>query len=167
VILMRALVSVFAVLALSACVTTAREPDVPAFTLDSGGIAPTISGLRIDFGRAQTGVIETVSRLLDERPAAITTNPECGAGTVTSALWEDGLTLNFIDGDFVGWTSSDPALPVAGGFRAGQSRLEMPQVSFQVTSLGAEFARGDVFGILDETETSVDLLYAGVTCFFR
>ena len=164
---MRVILALFAVLAMAACVSTTREPDVPVMTLDSGGIAPTVSGLRIDFGRAQTGVVETVSRLLGDQPAAITTNPECGAGPVTSAVWEDGLTLNFMSGSFVGWTSEDRSLPVAGGFRAGQPRIEMPPVSFQVTSLGSEFARGDVFGILDETETTVDIMFAGVTCFFR
>lgn len=154
-------------LALAGCVTTPREPAPPVFTLDGQGIAPTISGLRIDFGRAQIGVIETVSRLLDARPVQIATNTECGAGPVTSATWEDGLTLNFQEGDFRGWVTRDPDLPVAGGFFAGQSRLDMPQVSFQVTSLGSEFNRGDVFGILTQDDAEIALLYAGVTCFFR
>lgn len=164
---MRAILSILAALALSACVATSRAPEVPPFTLDGAGLAPTVSGLRIDFGRAQTGVIDTVSRLLDARPASIATNTECGAGPVTAAQWDDGLTLNFMEGNFVGWTTSDPSLPVAGGFRAGQARLEMPTVSFQMTSLGSEFSLGDVFGILDETDSSVALLYSGVTCFFR
>ncbi len=164
---LRSACTLLAALALAACVGTTRTPDVPVFTLDGEGIAPSVSGLRIDFGRAQVGVIDTVSRLLDERPVAVTTNAECGAGPVTAALWEDGLTLNFLDGNFAGWTNSDPTLPVAGGFAAGQARLDMPQVSFQVTTLGTEFNRGQIFGLLDETETQVDLLWAGVTCFFR
>lgn len=164
---MRAVLTLVAVLALSACVTTPSEPEPPALVLDGGGLSPSVSGLRIDFGRAQVGVIDTVSRLLQEQPTGITTNPECGAGPVTSATWADGLTLNFMDGTFRGWTSADPELPAAGGFRAGQPRLELPPVSFQVTSLGTEFARGEVFGILDETDTNVALLYAGLTCFFR
>jgi len=165
--MLRIVFTLLLAVAVSGCVSSQRAPEQPVFTLDGSGIAPTVSGLRIDFGRAQVGVVETVSRLLGDEPAAITTNPECGAGPITSALWEDGLTLNFMDGNFVGWTSEDPSLPVAGGFRAGQSRLEMPPVSFQVTSLGSEFARGNVFGILDETESFVLLMYAGTTCFFR
>jgi hypothetical protein len=164
---MRALISLLFVVSLSACVSTPRTPDQPVFTLDGNGIAPTVSGLRIDFGRAQVGVIDTVSRLLGEDPSSIGTNSECGAGPITSAQWDDGLTLNFMDGNFVGWTSSDPSLPAAGGVQAGQPRLEMPPVSFQVTSLGSEFVRGEVFGILDETETEIALVYAGTTCFFR
>ena len=164
---LRALFAVLAALALSGCVTTPREPEPPVMTLDAQGITPTVSQLRIDFGRAQIGVIDTVSRLLGEDPAQITTNAECGAGPVTAAAWEDGLTLNFQDGAFVGWTNADPDLAVAGGFRAGQPRLEMPQVSFQVTTLGTEFSRSDVFGILTEGDVAIRLLWAGTTCFFR
>ncbi len=163
----RTTAAVLAAALLSACVTTEREPDLPTFTLDGSGIAPSVSGLRIDFGRAQVGVIDTVTRLLDDAPVAVTTNAECGAGPVTAAVWEDGLTLNFMDGNFMGWTNSDPTLPTTDGFVPGQSRLEMPPVSFQITSLGAEFNRGDIFGLLDESETRIDLLWAGVTCFFR
>lgn len=144
-----------------------REPDIPPVTLDGAGIQPTISGLRIDFGRAQVGVIDTMARLLGTQPAEVTLQPGCGAGPITAARWEDGLTLNFSEGSFVGWVNTDPTLPVAGGFRAGQPRLEMPQVSFQVTTLGNEFQRGDVFGILDQTETQIAFLWAGTTCFFR
>jgi hypothetical protein len=156
-----------AVLALSACVTTPREPEPPVLTLDAQGISPTVSQLRIDFGRAQAGVIDTVSRLLDEGPNAITTTAECGAGPVTAAAWDDGLTLNFQNGQFVGWVNADPELAVAGGFRAGQPRLEMPPVSFQVTSLGTEFSRSDISGILTEDDARIRLLWAGTTCFFR
>jgi len=152
---------------LSACVAAPERPDASAFTLDGRGIAPTVSGLRIDFGRAQVGVIDTVSRLLDAPPVAVAIDPECGAAPVTTAAWADGLTLTFLDGTFAGWTSSDPGLRVAGGFVAGQLRLGMPPVSFQVTALGTEFNRGDIFGRLDGTDTRVSLLGAGMTCIFR
>jgi hypothetical protein len=86
---------------------------------------------------------------------------------VTAAAWDDGLTLNFQNGQFVGWVNADPELAVAGGFRAGQPRLEMPPVSFQVTTLGTEFSRSDISGILTEDDTRIRLLWAGTTCFFR
>jgi hypothetical protein len=63
--------------------------------------------------------------------------------------------------------SSDPALPVAGGFSAGQERVNMPVVSFQVTSLGNEFNIGPISGLLDPSETRIQQLWAGATCFFR
>jgi len=164
---LRALIAVCAALALSACVTTPREPAPPAIALDGQGIQPTISQLRIDFGRAQVGVIDTVTRLLGEGPDEIVTTAECRTGPVTAASWEDGLTLNFQDGAFVGWVNSDPDLAVAGGFRAGMARLSMPPVSFQVTSLGTEFGRGDISGLLTEGDTAIQMLWAGTTCFFR
>ena len=164
---LRALMILATTLALGACVTTSREPAPPVLTLDAQGIQPTVSQLRIDFGRAQPGVIDTVTRLLGEAPTAVTLNADCGAGPVTSAIWDDGLTLNFQDNAFVGWVNADPDLAVAGGFRAGQPRLEMPQTSFQITTLGTEFSRSDISGLLTEGDAAIRLLWAGTTCFFR
>lgn len=162
-----ALIALAAGLWLAACATVPSEPEPPVFTLDSRGIQPTVSQLRIDFGRAQVGVIETVSRLLGDRPDRIETNAECGAGPITAASWDTGLTLNFQDGSFVGWVNTDPGLAAAGGLRPGQPRLDMPQVSFSVTTLGTEFARNEVYGLLTENDEAVRLLWAGTTCFFR
>jgi hypothetical protein len=164
---LRVWIALSVALALSACVTTPREPAPPVLSLDAGGIQPTVSQLRIDFGRAQVGVIDTVTRIMGGGPTQITTNTECGAGPVTAASWRDGLTLNFQDGAFVGWVNSDPALPVAGGFVPGLSRLSMPPVSFQVTSLGTEFGRGEIYGVLTEGDTAIATLWSGTTCFFR
>jgi len=164
---LRALASVCAIVLVAACVTTPSESVPPVLMLDAQGIEHTASQTRLDFGRAQDGVIDSISRVLNERPASITTNAECGAGPVTAAAWPDGLTLNFQQDAFVGWVNSDPELDVAGGFRAGQPRVEMPQVSFQVTTLGSEFSRSDVSGILTEDDARVRLLWAGTTCFFR
>lgn len=162
-----ALIALATSLVLAACVTVPSEPEPPAFTLDSRGIQPSVTQLRIDFGRAQVGVIDTVSRLLDEGPQEIVTNTECGAGPVTAASWEDGLTLNFQDGRFVGWVNTDPGLTATGGLRPGQPRLEMPQASFSVTSLGTEFSRSEVYGLLTEADEAVRVVWAGTTCFFR
>jgi hypothetical protein len=152
---------------LAGCATTPDEPDLPPFTLTGGGIDPSISRLSIDFGRAQVGVIDTVTRLLKTGPVEVTTVTECGVGPMTIARWENGLSLNFIEEDFRGWVSSDPSLPVDGGFSPGQARVDMPQVSFQVTSLGNEFNIGPVSGLLDETDTEILLMWSGATCFFR
>jgi len=58
-------------------------------------------------------------------------------------------------------------LPVAGGFVASQRQLGMPPVGYQVTALGTEFNRGDIFGHLDVTDTQVGLPWAGPDCVFR
>ncbi|MBF9060766.1 hypothetical protein HKCCSP123_16415 [Rhodobacterales bacterium HKCCSP123] len=162
-----ALIALAASALLAACVSTPSEPEQPALTLDSRGIQPTISRLRIDFGRAQVGVVDTVTRLLGEGPVQVSTNAECGAGPVTAAAWADGLTLNFQNGDFVGWVNTDPDLPTGGGIRPGQPRLELPQVSFSITSLGTEFSRSEVYGLLTENDEAVRIVWAGTTCFFR
>ncbi|MHA7886166.1 hypothetical protein [Roseicyclus sp.] len=162
-----ALIALAGSLALAACVTTPSEPEPPVLTLDARGIQPTVSRLRIDFGRAQVGVIDTVTRLLGEGPMQITTNTECGAGPITAASWEDGLTLNFQDGNFVGWVNSDPGLPAGGGILPGQSRLALPQGNFSITSLGTEFSRTEVYGLLTENDEAVRIVWAGTTCFFR
>jgi hypothetical protein len=49
---------------------------------------------------------------------------------MTIARWDNGLSLNFIDADFRGWVSSDPDLPVDGGFMPGQARVDMPSGQF-------------------------------------
>jgi hypothetical protein len=46
-------------------------------------------------------------------------------------------------------------------------RVEMPTVSFQVTSLGNEFNVGPVSGLLDPGETEIQTMWSGATCFFR
>jgi len=160
-------VLILASIVLAGCVTTEEEQDVAPFTLTGTGITPTISRLTIDFGRAQVGVIDTVSRLLRDEPTEVRTVAECGGGPMTIAQWESGLSLNFVDEDFRGWVSSDPALPIDGGFQPGQARVDMPQVSFQVTSLGNEFNIGPVSGVLDDSETEILLMWSGATCFFR
>lgn len=158
-----------AALILSACVTTAppAEPPPPPLTLDGQGLQPFGTPLRIDFGRGQAGVIDTVSRVLDERPTTVTVNETCPAGPVVTAAWRDGLALNFQNDAFVGWTNTDPALPAAGGLRAGQSRLSMPPVGFSVTTLGTEFARSDVSGVLTPDDAAIRVMWAGTSCVFR
>jgi hypothetical protein len=51
----------------------------------------------------------------------------------------------------------------------GQSRAAVEAAGigpFQDTSLGAEFEANGVFGLLEDGQT-VDLLWSGLTCFFR
>lgn len=88
-------------------------PVVP-IRLDAGGIEPVGTGLRIDFGRAQPGVLDTVGRLRDDRPAPVA----CAAPGVTATAFGD-LTLVFRDGAFRGWQTSDAALSATGVLSAG------------------------------------------------
>ena len=142
-------------------------PTVPTsfdrVTPDAEGLQPVGSDLRIDFGRAQEGVIDAVTRLLGQPPVEITRNGECGAGLVTAARWPNGLTLNFLEGDFRGWVVDQPGLP-AGGLEVGQLP---PAVEMTETSLGQEFQRNGVWALVLPEGPQVVSLWSGTTCFFR
>lgn len=165
---MRAAASLLAAALLAGCTlgTPAPEPAAPppaGLTPDAEGLQPAGTTLRIDFGRAQPGVIDAVTRLLGEGPASVTRNGECGAGLVTAARWTNGLTLNFLEGDFRGWVVDAPGQPVAGGLSVG---AQAPGVPLQDTTLGQEFQSGGVFGLVQDGAT-IDTLWSGTTCFFR
>lgn len=85
---------------------TASAPRLePAVGLvpDAAGLQPNGTELRIDFGRAQAGVIQSVSRLKAQTAAPPVVVPGCGVLVV----WPDGLGLVFIDGNFRGWVQGD------------------------------------------------------------
>lgn len=153
--------------ALAACTPLPRPTSGPGesgVTPDSAGLQPGGTDLRIDFGRAQDGVIETVSRLVGARPTDVTLNQECGAGPVTAAHWQNGLTVNFLEGDFVGWTVTEPGLPVAGGLSVGMSP---PSVPMAETTLGREFETDGIWALIEGDSTEITVLWSGTTCFFR
>lgn len=152
--------------ALTACTPLPLPTSTPSggVTPDSTGLQPGGTDLRIDFGRAQAGVIETVSRLVGSQPADVTLIEECGAGPVTAAYWQNGLTTNFLNGDFVGWTVTEPGLPVAGGLSVG---MAPPPVRMTDTTLGREFEQNGVWALIGEDSTDITVLWSGITCFFR
>ena len=161
-------------LLLAGCVS-AEPPVEPTslapipFTLDAGGIQPAGTDLRIDFGRAQAGVIETVDRLQEAALIEVVAQGDCGAGPVTAARWEDGLVLNFQDGDFRGWVATDAsgAVVTNSGLSIGTRRSDIPAAVFTETSLGTEFQTAGVFGLMDDSGDQVAFLWSGLTCFFR
>jgi len=105
---------------------------------------------------------------------------ECGAGPLQQASWNDGLTVYFQDGKFVGWAAggggnSKPGserLANAAGIGPGSTRAELDSALvakvFEST-LGTEFAAGDLFGILDGTGKAARIthMWAGISCNFR
>jgi hypothetical protein len=90
-------------LALAACAPTPEVAPPPAFAPDSDGIALIGVPQRIDFGRAEAGVIAAVTRLEGRGPAATTVCP----GGATAVRWSSGLSLHFADGAFLGWADAD------------------------------------------------------------
>lgn len=153
------------VAALAACTQLplpSSAPDGNGVTPDSTGLQPGGTDLRIDFGRAQEGVIDTVSRLLGSDPTDITTSPDCG--DVTAAYWRSGLTLNFVEGDFRGWVLTEPGLSAAGGLSVGDTP---PPVTMATTTLGREFEIDGVWALVEETGPEITTIWSGRTCFFR
>ena len=161
------------VAALAACSGGSRQsaPDVArGLFVDAEGLRPAGTTLRIDFGREQAGVIASVTNILGTAPASQSTNAECGAGPVTAVRWAEGITLNFQEEAFHGWVTDNAAFRSPTGVTVGQSREDAAAAGasgFSQTSLGTEFSAGRIYGIMDESGETVDLLFAGVTCFFR
>lgn len=136
--------------------------------LSKDGLQPLGSDLRIDFGRAQDGVIVAVSKLQGADPARIATNAECGAGPVTFAQWSNGLTLNFMNGTFLGWTAQPPfaGSSTVENLRVG-TKIDQLGVPLEDTTLGREFLKDGIWGLVLESDEQVNTLWSGLTCFFR
>ncbi len=92
-------------LLLGACIggTSPTVSDRPIFPVsyDAQGISVDGSGQRIDFGRAQAGVIETMTRLQGRAPTIL----PCDLSTRSAARWQDGPLLVFRNGNLVGWSN--------------------------------------------------------------
>lgn len=135
------------------------------FSFDRGGIEQAETGLRIDFGRAQTGAVDSAARLFGSQPDELILQQECGAGPIETARWP-GVSLNFLGGGLQGWVLGAPGIS-AEGLTVGMARADLPPVSFRNTSLGTEFELNGVHGLILPGEREVAQLWSGVTCFFR
>lgn len=159
----------FFLLALGACVAGAEPPlQQMGLRADSQGLQPIGIPLRIDFSRTEESTIASVSKLLGQPPKTRQLREECGAGPVTEVSWSNGLTLNFQNGDFLGWvTRKARGTPVAttSGIAPGLSRTDLVGASFKETSLGTEFETGQIYGLIQGDK--VGMVWSGMTCFFR
>lgn len=169
---MRIALAIGAVALVAGCATSGptMRGAVPAIILSQNGLGPAGSELTIDFGRAQAGVISAVSALQGETPRSTATNAECGAGPVFSATWDNGLTLNFQDGKFLGWVAQSPfeAAYPSGSVALGRA-VDVLGAGFapEQTSLGQEFVAGGLWHLIDDEHAQVTTVWAGLTCFFR
>lgn len=131
------------------------------------------------FGTAAAQVIDAVSRASAGVAPQRGRNDECGAGPLDMASWPHGLTVMSQEGRFVGWSVSRGAADgsntglatMAGiGFGSTRGQLEAAYAAdIRETTLGQEFAAGDLFGVLDGTGPSarITALWAGTSCNFR
>lgn len=157
--------------------------EVPTSVQDSPALAVEAEGLRLfnkQSGSARAIAFgtprEDVLKLLAFRGNPETgQNGECGAGPLDFANWDDGLGLFFQKGKFVGWNLNSRgqiAITTASGIGVGSSRADLEAAyaaEISETSLGTEFAAGELFGILDGKDEAAKItnMWGGTTCNFR
>lgn len=97
---------------------------------------------------------------------------ECGAGPMEFIRFKDGLTVNFQDGNLVGWYLNETAenLSVDADVAMGMAAEDVAKIpgynAIEDSTLGEEFIiSGQVAGFVEDDKVS--MLYAGVQCFFR
>ena len=148
--------------------------------LEADGFTPANPGggesRKVSFGEGEAEVIAILTQLRGGQAPTRSSNAECGAGPLTFADWGDGFQLAFADGRFAGWMATDAApagfATVSGvhvGSTLAEARTALPGLTVQQTTLGTEFAAGELFGFLSGAgdQARVTGLWAGVSCFFR
>lgn len=132
------------------------------------------SAHHINFGMAQDEAVAPLTATLGA-PTSTGKNPECGAGPLDNVDYKGGLTLYFQEGKFAGWAldgRDGGDYTTANGIGIGSTlkdlRAEGP-VSVEESSIGHEFAAGDLYGLLSANapDGKVTDLWAGVSCIFR
>lgn len=179
---MRATALAITALLLAGC--DSNDVPSPAERLEGEVVAPVDEGkvsLRADglsagaesffFAAGETEVQSALAASLGEDGEVIAID-ECGAGPMTFANYSGNLSVNFQDGNLVGWSLSEAHESVAydGGVAIGMARETVEAIpGFAViedSTLGDEFiVGGEIAGFFEEGKVS--MLYAGTQCFFR
>ena len=135
----------------------------------TGGGAPK----RLAFGNPRAGVLADVGAVLGA-PAEQGTMEECPAGPLDQARYTAGLELVFQEGAFVGWFAREGATMrtasgIGPGSTLGQLKAAHPATTVEETSLGTEFAAGELFGVVSDASNAgqVQAMFAGTNCIFR
>ena len=129
----------------------------------------------LPFGSPAASALETLTRVQGAPPKR-STNPDCGAGSLEFARWDDGLSIVLQDGRFTGWSVNAPVagppLTTMSGVGLGSTRRELEaaySVTVETTTLGQEFSAGELTGLLasDAADARITDLWAGTSCVFR
>lgn len=155
-----------------------HNEDGPRALLTGDGVmADGTDASLVRFGTGQGQTLAAVSRTLGE-PRGIHEVEECsGSGPARQADYGP-LVLFFQDDRFVGWEQRDasetPWIGTPGGASVGMRRPQLADalggpIRVEQTSLGAEFDRGGVSGLLasNNADAQVDRLWAGSNCAMR
>jgi hypothetical protein len=150
--------------------------DSPALVVEAEGLRlfnkQSGSARAIAFGTSREDVLAMLAFRGEPETG---TKGECGAGTLDYATWPDGLGLFFQDGKFAGWNvneRSKGAITTASGIGPGRSRADLEgayAAEISESTLGTEFAAGELFGLLDGKGQAAKITYmwGGVSCNFR
>ena len=149
----------------------------PALNLAPDGLSLVVasgSARHAGFGMARDVAVPMVSAALG-KPTGTGRNEECGQGPMDTVDFKDGLTLFFQQGKFVGWDldgRDKPAYTTAAGIGIGSTLKQLRDamtVSVEESTLGHEFASGDLGGLLSAAapDGRIEHLWAGSTCQFR
>lgn len=148
----------------------------PALAVEAEGLRlfnkQSGSARAIAFGTARDDVLSMLAFLGKPETG---TNGECGAGALDYANWPDGLGLFFQEDKFAGWYLNDRdkgAMTTASGIGIGSSRTDLEAAyasDISETTLGTEFAAGELFGLLDGKGKAAKItnMWGGVSCNFR
>lgn len=159
--------------------TAARAPAEarpPTVVLAPDGLEIAAEGgapARLPFGTPRARVLADVGAVLGA-PQRQGDLEECPAGPLAHAEYGAGLQVVFQEGAFVGWSTrpGSPLRTAAGigpGSTLAQLRAAYPAMTMEETSLGHEFAAGELFGVVADTTDAgqVEALLAGINCIFR
>lgn len=147
---------------------------VPVMVLAPDGlaIAGGVVSQRLAFGEPQARVLAEAGAVLGA-PRNGGMQEECPAGPLYQTTFAT-LQLVFQDSAFVGWAAQIPSpLRTAEGIGPGstltQIRAAYPAATVDQTSLGTEFAAGDLYGVFADSTADARLqhLFAGINCIFR
>jgi hypothetical protein len=147
----------------------------PAIVLAPGGLNVTGGGApkQLAFGSPRAGVLADVGAVLGAATEQ-GIQEECPAGPLYQVSYAGGLQLVFQDSAFVGWFAGEgstlrTAPGIGPGSTLGQLRSAYAGVTMEETSLGHEFAAGELYGIVADTSSAgaVQVVFAGINCIFR
>ncbi|PZD74765.1 hypothetical protein C1752_00576 [Acaryochloris thomasi RCC1774] len=138
---------------------------------EQSGKARSIS-FDTDLATAQAAVSATLGQ-----PTEIAQENECGAGPMSFISWPNGLTMNAMQNQFVGWSVRPEAesanLTTVDGIGLGKTLTDL-EASYRVdvieSSLGTEFNASDsLFGLLSNNQPKgvITHLWSGIACNFR
>lgn len=153
--------------------TGADDATSARLVLEPTGIGVVSGGSSVrhlEFGSDEDAVSAALESALGG--AAATTLPECGQGPRTG-LRAGGFSALFDGAKLVGWADEGGAeRATADGIEVGSTLMALKatgDVDLSTGSLGVEFRRGDLGGLLESKQPSakITLLYAGETCFSR